>query len=590
MYSKFSNFSFLLLIFCLFSVADAAAPTNDNLANALVISGATGTTNGTTVDATREIGEFSHTFSSQTFVYRTVWFRWTATQTKPVVFDVSSASNGFDPALAVYKGDNFPLSSVTRNNDTSGNLPRVEFKAEIGVTYQIVVGFYNDANSQGGSFTLNWLQNNNPTNDNFANARILENAQTGSVAVTNQNATHEPNEPSHLSLNDKSIWFNFTNPTANDYSVTFKTRDSFDPSLNTTLAVYTGASLQALTPVVKNDNYDATLKSNVTFLAKAGVTYRIALDNAVGSQPGDIILSWDITKVGYSTDFGTRFPATGEVYYNISTDITVYRPSNGAWYWLDSGNNAFHSFQFGQNGDTPVPADFDGDGRTDFAVTRNIGGNKYWYISKSFDGSFQGVQWGLSDDRAVPGDYDFDGRMDIAVFRPSNGFWYILRSSDGNLMAKQFGAIGDIPAQGDFKGTGGGTDIAVFRPSNGTWYISNGNATISNQFGANGDKPVVADYDSDGKSDIAVYRPSNGTWYYIQSANNQFKAVQWGAIDDVPQPGDYNANSNNPADFTVFRPSNQTWYVLKSEGTVTQIQQFGAPGDIPASSLTALFQ
>lgn len=590
MLSKFSNFSFLLLIFCLFSGVYAAAPNNDNLANAQVISGVSGTTGGTTIDATRETGEFAHSSSNLNMVYRTVWFQWTAPQTMPVAFDVSFSSNGFDPAMAVYTGGNFPLTVVNRNNDTSGIFPRVEFKAQAGTTYQIVVGFYNDANSQGGNFTLNWSQNSSPTNDNFAAARNLENIKSGSVAVTNQNATHESGEPSHLSLNDKSVWLKFTNTTATDFSVTFKTRESFEALFNTTLAVYTGATIQTLTPVVKNDNYDATLKSNVTFLAKVGVTYYIAIDSSINSDSGNIILSWDVTKVNYSTDFGTRFPSTGEVYYNLSTDITVFRPSNGAWYWLDSGNNAFHSFQFGQNGDTPAPADYDGDGRTDFAVTRSVGGNKVWYISSSFDNSVRGVQWGFSDDKAVPGDFDFDGRMDIAVFRPSNGFWYILRSSDGGLTAKQFGQAGDIPVLGDFKGTGGGTDIAVFRPSNGTWYIANGNTTISIQFGANGDKPVVADYDSDGKSDIAVFRPSNGTWYYIQSANNLFKAVQWGASGDVPQPGDYNANSNNPADFAVFRPGNQTWYVLKSEGTVSEYQQFGATGDIPASSLATVSQ
>ncbi|MBS1797173.1 MAG: hypothetical protein JSS81_25320 [Acidobacteria bacterium] len=570
-----------LISICLFSPAAwAAAPANDNLANAATISGASGSTTGTTAEATRETGEYTHTASGSIQVYNTVWYQWTAPASGPVA--VTATAGGFDASMAVYTGSAFPLETETINNDTTGTNPRVEFATTAGTTYRIVVGVYEDPNSAGGQFTLQWAQSSAPTNDNFAQAASLT-GRSGSVAAANQNATSEPQEP--IFGNGNSVWFSYTNQTGTDFSVTFTTANTFSANVDTNLAVYTGTSPAALSTVVKSTHLPTTLKSRTTFLARAGTVYRIAVDAGPSTVPGSIVLSWDVTKPTFYTDFATTVGSGGEIYYDEAADITVFRPSNGVWYSLDSRDGTFRAFQFGVNGDTPAPADYDGDGRTDYAVARSAGGLKTWYIRNSFDGSYRIVQWGIAEDRLVPGDYDDDGRADLGVFRPSTGVWYILRSSDGQLTIRQFGLTGDVPVLGDFKGTGDGTDIAVFRPSNGTWYIFDGVNTIFAPFGASGDKPVPADYDLDGRTDLAVYRPSNGTWYYLASRSDQFAAVQWGLPGDVPMPGDYDNNSNDLADFTVFRPSDNTWYVLRSEGTVTQFTKFGASGDIPVSSM-----
>lgn len=585
--NHFLFFIFIGLVAAFFvNEVQAAPPVNDDLQNLQIISGTSGSVNGSTVDATRQTGEPSH-LSNLTPVYRTVWFEWTAAETKPVVFQTTYAD--FDPVIAVHVGDNgfqFP-ESPSRNNDTFGTYPRVEFGAVAGKKYKIVVGLFNDPNAQGGDFTLEWATYDTPTNDDFENSLFISPIEGGSVTLTKLNATKQTGEPAHIAGN-RSLWFEFTNDTETDYSITFSTL-SFDLT-DTTLAVYTGGSVDNLTPVVKNDNVSSSLQSRVTFLAKANVTYRIAVDEGSNSNGGSSLLNWEITKLKGYTDFAFKDEQTKQVFYDDAAEIAVFRPSDGVWYWLNSFNNTFNAVQFGISGDTPVPTDYDGDGITDLAVARNTGGEKIWWIRNSSDGSYEAAQWGLSGDKVMPGDYDYDGRADLAVFRPGDNVWYIRRSSDGELFSKEFGLPGDIPVLGDFKNTPPGTDLAVFRPSNGTWYIFDGVNTIFLPFGTSGDKPVVGDYDSDGKSDVAVYRPSDGIWYILRSRTNQVQFVQWGLPDDIPLTGDFDNNSNDPYDFAVFRPTDRTWYIRKAEGNQIQYVQFGLSGDIPVSSLNHLTQ
>ena len=71
--------------------------------------------------------------------------------------------------------------------------------------------------------------------------------------------------------------------------------------------------------------------------------------------------------------------------------------------------------------------------------------NGTWYVIYSSNGTQHTQQWGVGGDIPVPGDYDGDGKTDFAVWRPSNGDWYVIYSSNGTQHTQQWGVGGDIP-------------------------------------------------------------------------------------------------------------------------------------------------
>jgi hypothetical protein len=93
-----------------------------------------------------------------------------------------------------------------------------------------------------------------------------------------------------------------------------------------------------------------------------------------------------------------------------------------------------------------VPGDYDGDGKTDFAIVREGTGSspylEWWWVDSS-TGTVHGVAWGNTDDDIpVQNDYDGDGKTDVAIWRNSTGTFYVLNSA-GGVNAVRWGTNGD---------------------------------------------------------------------------------------------------------------------------------------------------
>jgi len=409
-----------------------------------------------------------------------------------------------------------------------------------------------------------------PANDNFANAITLTSCCSTTVGTTVE-ATKETGEPNHAGFpGGHSVWYKWTYTLGYLAGYTLTTRQSSAP-FDTLLAVYTGNSVNALTPVASSDDYGSTPTTHTStlfFQAVPGTTYYIAIDG-FGAASGTFTLGIDLNRTHARS---THFPGTG------FSAVSVFRPSNGNWYV--TSNTGVQVVHWGANGDIPAPADYDGDTVTDFAVFRPSEGN--WYVLQSLTSTVRSLHWGQSGDKPVPGDYFFlDGFDEFVLFRPSNGTWY--GTTGVTNAAVQFGVNGDKPAPRDFDGDGK-LDLTVFRPSNGTWYIQNSSdgSNRIQQWGTSEDIPVPGGYAATGDADIAVWRPSDGNWYIYHSHINQIEIEHFGQSGDIPQPIDYGTVAGL-SDLGIYRPSTGTWYIQEVTGPFYAFP-FGLAGDIPTAT------
>ncbi|GIE78423.1 hypothetical protein Aph02nite_43730 [Actinoplanes philippinensis] len=198
--------------------------------------------------------------------------------------------------------------------------------------------------------------------------------------------------------------------------------------------------------------------------------------------------------------------------------------------------------------------DFNGDGRTDVALTP--GPNTPWWFTQPVafsngDGTFRITNTALNDFAAwaqvpgttvVPGDFNNDGRTDLALTAgPETPWWYTqpvaFSNGDGtfrvtNTALNEFASWAQVPGAstvaGDFN-RDGRTDLALVGGSgwstvpvalsngDGTFRVSNsGVGDFAGWAQVPGARLTTGDFNADGRTDIALTPGPNTSWWYTQ--------------------------------------------------------------------------
>lgn len=233
------------------------------------------------------------------------------------------------------------------------------------------------------------------SNDSFASPTVVTGA-TGTTTSTNTSATKETGEPNHGgNAGGKSIWFSWT--PASSGSVTITTAGS---NFDTTLGVYTGSAVNALTTVASNDDVQSgTTTSSVTFSATGGTTYRVAVDG-YNAASGNVTLNWNqTTATPPAAPTGLSYPSSSSTgSYSVTwtassgaTSYTVQRSSNGGstWSTVSSPTTTSYaesvsvsgSYRYRVAANNAAGASAYATGSTDCVVTISTGGSNNAFAS-----------------------------------------------------------------------------------------------------------------------------------------------------------------------------------------------------------------
>jgi hypothetical protein len=363
-----NNFARILINYFNPGPPGVTPPPNDPFAGAIFIPDNTAGLFANNLLATRETSEPLH-FSSGAGA-KSLWWRWTAPSNMSVT--ITTDGSIFDTVLAVYTGAAVnALTLVVRDNDAgAGNNSRVTFSATAGTTYRIAVASF--ATDDSGGIQLNF----NPAwNDTFANCVIVS-GTNGSASGSTRGANRESNEPVHAGVpGASSIWFCWTAPASGPF-----TFDTLGSSFDTTLGIYTGSAVNALTAIASDNDSGGGGTSRVTFNAVSNTVYRIAVDGAstangvvklnwAGPSPPMIVTQPLGSNVTAGASFTFRVTATGTApmtyqWQHMGTNLTddlYVQGANGPTLtlakilpWRAGGYQCFVSNAYGTNASFPA--------------------------------------------------------------------------------------------------------------------------------------------------------------------------------------------------------------------------------------------
>lgn len=207
-------------------------PANDEVADATVLTGTSGSITGVNLGATKE---FPDPFGTDHV--GSTWFRWTAPVDGTAAFD--TLGSDYDTALRIFSGpaSNLVLEASAGKVGTEALLLR---DIVAGTTYHVAVtGFLGDGLPGFGAHRLSWTQEV-PANNTFDHAEVLTGPDGSTSTSSAHRATDEPGS------SRTGVWYRYTAPVDGALVV-----DTLDSDFETTVRVYRGDDVSSLEKVAE---------------------------------------------------------------------------------------------------------------------------------------------------------------------------------------------------------------------------------------------------------------------------------------------------------------------------------------------------
>ncbi len=267
---------FLLLIPPLF-----AAPVNDNLTAAQVITKLPYTNQQSTQEATTADDETMP--SCATGAGASVWYQYMPTSDQVVVLDTFNSD--YDTVLSLWTGKTHSLTELACNDDNhSGTTAsQVIFRLTANLPYYINISGVKESSGKLNLQVYEWTA---PSNNELAKATVIPNLPFSQAQYT-QGATLQTDEAAESCVLNTggSVWYQYV--AENDQTVIFDTNGS---DYDTVLSVWRG-NQPPLSELACNDNKGyGTTRSQVTLTVTAGTTYYLKLSGVNGSN-GTLVLN-----------------------------------------------------------------------------------------------------------------------------------------------------------------------------------------------------------------------------------------------------------------------------------------------------------